>query len=94
MGQWFDGYDAETDVIFEEFNGQIPFRQFLRLLDKYPCQVQTKGGSKYWVARRIWITSSVHPSQWYATLEEKSEGSLAQLMRRLTDIRNLLIRHT
>lgn len=94
MGQWFDGYDAETDVIFEEFNGQIPFRQFLRLLDKYPCQVQTKGGSKYWGARRIWITSPVHPSQWYASLEEKSEGSLAQLLRRLTDIRNLLIRHT
>jgi len=88
MGSWFDGYDAHTNVIFEEFRGQLPFGFVLRLLDRYDCQVQVKGGSAQFVATTIVITSPVHPREWYTQLADNDK--LDQLMRRITEVRHLV----
>lgn len=85
MGQWFDGYDGQPHVIFEEFRGQLPFSMLLLLLDRYTVNVQVKGGSTKFVAKRIIITSPVHPLKWYQALSS-NDGKIDQLMRRLTKI--------
>lgn len=87
--KWFDGYEGEKDVIFEEYRGQLPFGQMLRLLDRYDCKVQYKGGMCQFAATNIVITSPVHPSEWYKNLSD-DEGKMDQLFRRITEIRELV----
>lgn len=91
QGTWFDGYEGQTCVIFEEFRGQIPFGTLLSLLDKYDCRVQKKGSSTQFAATKIIFTSPVEPKDWYETLAA-NDGKLAQLERRITETRHLSIR--
>lgn len=82
-GHWFDGYDGETTVIFEEFRGQLPLGTMLSILDKYDCPLQYKGGTTEFVATKIIITSPVEPSMWYKTV---GDDKVDQLLRRITTI--------
>lgn len=83
---WFDGYEGQKDVIFEEFRGQLPLGSMLRLLDRYDCKVQVKGGIVEFVGTNIVITSPKHPQEWY---EDLSNDKIDQLMRRISDIKHL-----
>ena len=84
MGQWFDGYQGEDAVIFEEFRGQIPFGMILSLLDRYCCRVQYKGGSCQFRATKIAFTSPVHPTAWYQVNDDWDK--ISQLTRRISSI--------
>jgi len=80
---WWDGYDGHSDVIIEEFYGQLRWSFFLQLLDRYPLSVEFKGGSCQFVGRRIFITSNKPPWEWYNHL---TVGSLDPLKRRVNTI--------
>lgn len=86
QGTWFDGYEGQKEVIFEEFRGQLPFGMMLRLLDRYDCKVQYKGGMIQFIANKIVITSPKHPKFWYC---DDSQDKVDQLMRRITEIKCL-----
>lgn len=79
--KWWDGYRGETNVIIDEFDGQIGITHLLRWLDKYPCRVEIKGGSLPLRASKFWITSNKPIELWYdekgATIEQ-----IAALRRR------------
>lgn len=78
--KWFDGYDQHEDVIFDDFRADFcTFHVLLRLLDRYPMIVETKGGSRQFLAKRIWITSCHHPGKIY----NKSDEDQRQLLRRI-----------
>jgi len=83
QGQWFDGYQGDTEVVFEEFRGQIPFGMMLSLLDRYDCKVQYKGGVSEFCATKIALTSPVHPREWYLNNEN---DRVDQLIRRITKV--------
>jgi hypothetical protein len=84
-GKWFEGYDGHKAVILEEFRGQLTFGYLLRLTDRYPMQVEYKGGMTHFLADKIIITSPVHPALWYTKLDSR-DGKMAQLKRRITKI--------
>lgn len=77
---WFDGYDGQKEVIFDDFTGGwLSFHYLLTLLDKYSCRVQIKGGYANWSPESIIITSNHPPHLWYpasdyAPLERRLEG--------------------
>lgn len=83
--KWWDGYKGETNVIIDEFRGIIDISHILRWLDRYPCRVEFKGGSRPLICNTLWITSNLAPTQWYAELDEETRLAL---MRRLTNIRH------
>lgn len=83
MGEWFDGYEGQGDVIMEEYRGQLPFGMLLTLLDRYECRVQYKGGSIEFAPKRIVITSPTHPTEWYETV---GSDKIEQLLRRITKV--------
>ena len=83
MNQWFDMYEGQKHVIFDEFRGQFPLGMTLSLLDRYECKVQYKGGCMEFVANKIVITSPKHPSEWYESI---GSDKIDQLMRRITEI--------
>lgn len=62
---WWDGYFKHETVILDEFYGWLPFDLLLRVCDRYPMLVETKGGQMQFVATRIIITTNHPPSTWY-----------------------------
>lgn len=79
--QYWDGYEGQEDVIIDEFNTEwIHYELMLRLLDKYPLMVDIKFGHANFVAKRIIITSMIHPKDWFPRAE------YAPLERRLNEI--------
>lgn len=63
------GYQGQKHVIIDEFRGDIDISHMLRWLDRYPVRVEIKGSSVPLCAEKIWITSNVHPGQWWPNLD-------------------------
>lgn len=64
-GEWWDGYDGQEAVIFDDFYGNYPFHDLLKCLDRYPHKVAVKGAFAEFIPKEIFITSNRCPSTWY-----------------------------
>lgn len=64
-GEWWDGYDGHSDVLIDDFYGWLKYDTLLRLCDRYPCQVEIKGGHVNFAPKNIYITSNNWPNKWY-----------------------------
>lgn len=67
-------------INLDEFRGGIDISHVLRWLDRYPVLVEIKGSSTPLVAKKIWITSNLHPAYWYPDLDNETRNAL---LRRL-----------
>ena len=82
--KWWDGYEAHEDVIIDDYRTNFcSFNELLRLLDRYPMQVEIKGGSREFCPKRIYITTPKNPTD---TWNLRSEEDLGQLSRRITEV--------
>lgn len=63
--QWWCGYEGHDSVILDDFYGWLPYDQILRMCDRYPLQVETKGGQVTFLAKNVVFTSNQHPRKWY-----------------------------
>lgn len=81
--KWFQGYDGHENVIFDDFRKDFcTFHELLRLLDRYPYTIEVKGGSRQFLAKKIWITCPFKPEDLYDTRED-----VEQLLRRITVVK-------
>ena len=83
--EWWDGYDGQETVIFDEFYGhRFSFTELLRLTDRYPYAVQVKGSYVEFTSKRIVFTSNQEPEDWYDS-EKTHQGpwELNPLNRRI-----------
>lgn len=62
---WWDGYAGEETVIVDEFYGWLPFDTLLRLCDRYPMKVETKGGQVEFTSSTLIFTTNQYPDLWY-----------------------------
>lgn len=74
------GYRGNVNVVIDEFRGGIDIGHMLRWLDRYPVNIEVKGASRPLMAQKIWITSNLHPMNWYVDLDFETKDAL---MRRL-----------
>lgn len=81
MTKTWDGYQGQANVVIEEYRGAISISHFLRWLDKYPVLADVKYSATPLLAKNIWITSNLHPGDWYPDLDHETKHAL---MRRLT----------
>lgn len=81
MTKTWDGYQGQVNVVIEEYRGAISISHFLRWLDKYPVLADVKYSATPLLAQNIWITSNLHPGDWYPDLDQETKNAL---MRRLT----------
>lgn len=87
-GKWFDGYDHHSAALFDDFSGNMPFRDMLCILEGNAVQVQVKGDFRTFQPELVLFTSDKHPAYW--TFPDEQEGKrttlnatqMAQLMRR------------
>lgn len=83
--QWWDGYHQEKTIVIDDFDllpsGKPcwPFRDLLRLLDRYPYAGQYKGGYIPINSREIIITSEFPPQHFW------TDSQLAQVKRRIRE---------
>lgn len=84
--KWWDGYENQEAVLFDDFRGDFcTFHELLRILDRYPYNVQVKGGTRVFNSKRIYITSCFKPTKVYDTRED-----IGQLTRRITEIKEVV----
>lgn len=81
--QWWDGYKGEKIILIDDFDGKWPFRDLLRLLDRYPYQGQIKGGYVKIAPTHIYITCEYHIRELYFL---STENELNQIYRRINHI--------
>lgn len=77
---WWCGYTNQPVILVDEFEGQMAWGSFLKFTDRYPYQMQTKGGHTFRLATHIYFTSNSHPKDWYPA------NKYAALERRMTSI--------
>jgi len=81
---WADGYDPlrHPVVVYEEMDGGfMPYRQLLRICDKWQLTLDTKGGAVNFCPKIVIFTSNKHPKDWYS---QETVPDTTELMRRLT----------
>lgn len=81
---WFDAYSGQRTVIFDEFYAWLPYDFLLRIMDRTPLTVQTKGGHTTFRPRNIFFTCGTHPSKWYDY--NKMPQGYAPVQRRIENI--------
>lgn len=69
---WFDGYSGQDCIALDDFYGSLQLSTFLRLSDRYPLLLQTKGGHATCQAKFLVITSNSLPTDWYKLAIEKN----------------------
>lgn len=83
--KWWTGYDRHECVIIDDFRPSWwHITEMLRLLDRYECLLEVKGGHRQLVAKTIIVTSSLRPNDCYIHTGE----AITQLMRRITEVRH------
>lgn len=81
---WFDGYQAEPDVLFDDFDySWFEFRFLLQLLQPWPMKVPYKGGFYEFLAKTIWFTSNELPHELYKFKFAQNPQNLIALLRRI-----------
>jgi hypothetical protein len=86
--KWFDGYQSQKNVLFDDFrpSKELPFNLLLRLLDRYPVTVEGKGSSMNFSPERIFITTPQPPVETFQHLDWIKAEDLSQLTRRITQV--------
>lgn len=81
--KWWEGYDAHKVVIIDDYRRDFcKFHELLKLLDRYPYRVETKGGSRQLLAEYIYITT---PHSIDETFGNRCDEDINQLKRRVEE---------
>lgn len=84
---WFDGYVGQKILLIEEYEGQIDISNFLQIIDGYPSvRLPYKGGHTYSDWDEIYITSNIHPKNWYKNLNIRREEALFARFTSVTEV--------
>lgn len=79
--KWFDGYRGETIGVIDEFRGTPNIAKMLRWWDKWPCNVEVKGGQVPLCIDKWYVMSNLDPMDWYPDVDQTTRDAL---LRRIT----------
>lgn len=81
-GRFFAGYRGSPVVLFDDIReSTLPFRMWLRLMDRYPLTIDTKGSEKVWSPDVVIVTTSRAPDGTFGIGED-----IRQLTRRISHL--------
>lgn len=83
--EWWDGYEDEEIVLFDEFVGQIPIARMLRLMDNYPVKLPIKGGTVMNSYKKLYFCSNVDWDEWWPDMSDEHKEAFR---RRVTKVIN------
>ena len=78
------------DDFTHDITDENRFRYLLRILDRYTCQVETKGGMIHLNSPEIYITCDKHPETVFSDPGKvDNQNRLRQMLRRIDEIIHL-----
>lgn len=85
--KWWDTYYSEDYIILDDLRPeQTTLAYLLRLFDRLPMRVETKGGYTPMLAKQIIVTSDRSPHRFFAQVSDNGRdrvGDICQLIRRI-----------
>jgi len=91
-GKWFDGYQGQPGIVFDEFHGGwMPYRTALRLFSGFPMRGETKGGHVEIRALRFRFSTNIHPKDWWSGRVGAPPWREDPLRRRLGQVRKMTV---
>lgn len=83
---WWDGYQNQDTILFDEFYCQVKLDRMLRLLDGYFMQLPVKGGFCVSNWTNVYITTNKDPDSFYEKAFIANPKTQAAFFRRITNI--------
>lgn len=82
---WMDGYAGHKTILFDDYEGEMPFRQLLKICDVYPMQEAIKGGFVHRNWNRVIFTTNKEIEDWYPHLyfDEENENPFLRRISRI-----------
>lgn len=84
---YFDAYDAQEVLVFEEFYSQIPMEDMLNYLDIYPLQLPARYNDRVACYTKVFITSNIPFEEQYKMIQRERPEQWKAFCRRITTIR-------
>ena len=85
----FDKYECQPILFLDEYKGQLPYSQFLTVLDVYKTQLHSRFTNIYALWNEVYITSVMPPEDIYSIMvppDRRDIDGYEQLRRRISDI--------
>lgn len=84
--EWWDGYEGELIVLFDDYNNNLPIERLLVLLQKFKCRIPVKCGFTYakWV--EVWITTNLDLDEIHPDIRPKHREGLENRIKFLYTI--------
>lgn len=70
-GNWWDGYEGQEAILFDEFNGGVDYNFILELLSGNGVSAQVKGGFVFVKPKRVYFVSNHKMEDWDGWREKK-----------------------
>ncbi|UNY50610.1 replication associated protein [Chifec virus UA15_2320] len=62
---WWHQYRQQPVVVLDDYYGWLAWDELLKICDRYPYKVETKGSHEEFTSEIVIITSNRHPTEWY-----------------------------
>lgn len=84
--KWWDGYDQQEAIIIDDFDGKWPFRNFLKLTDRYGIRAEFKGSYIPINSKFIYITCEFAPCHfWQGNEFDQVVGRISYIIQATKD---------
>jgi len=83
---WFDGYNGQQTILFDDFYGQIRISDMLHLLDPYPLTLQVKGSTTHACWTNVLFTSNEPPGLWYKGIPTEVSNAFLNRIGNVTQV--------
>jgi len=84
-GQWWDGYEGQPVVVLDDYYGDLPYAQLLKVLDRYPLRLPVKGGFAPAEYTTVLITSNAMLDEQYPGILGKKREALYRRIHCVVD---------
>lgn len=90
--KWFDGYDGQPAVLFDDFDHIDPefLDNFKKCTDKYGYRFQSKGSTIQWRPQRIYFTSNRDLEDVINELREEHQGAIRRRFTKIVHFTDLM----
>lgn len=88
--KWFDHYEPllHDAMLLDDFTGTLPWSQLLAIMDRDKVLVEIKGATVPFLCKHLFITSNLHPKEWYKEERGKDYAALHRRIDHLWDAFN------
>jgi hypothetical protein len=85
-GVFFDAYNGQDVLVFEEFHAQIPIEEMLNYLDIYPIYLPARYSDRIACFTKIYITSNLPLSEQYKNIQKHQPETWNAFLRRIHSV--------